>query len=533
MIHRIKRKISKNQTHHVNTQADLNAAAINMGRREILGHVYDPTRYEKHSRLINYFMILGPHEALPGKPALLFAYPSHIFPYKSDEFNRITQFCYPTGLIKSKLQPTEYVINQFVFGLNDNGSLQFCICTHVNLANSRFHAVAKAGNEGLFCFCSVTSMPMFSAHYNFHEFLLLHLLGITTPPPNMNIEGLLGEGVITEGFQEKAEETKANFLLFNPPLRLHPDDPLFASTELSLITKEFMSSIEFYFRIIVDDTKTVTYSLSEVNQMYVVPKGESVLEIARYCYDVLFSCLSVENIVRFFRALLLESHILVVSSDINKVTFGTLAALPLVLPLSCKCSMLPLIPDNDDYFQILDSPVPFVFGALATKNLASYPISPDITVVNLDTNTVMYPQDVQHLPGAPNLRKDITALLSQMNVLVPKVQPMALQAIEFWTRRMSCLLPTSVKRRIGLSYSFCPLDTNRILDLFQTFLKPFVDQGRLAKCILRDTTSDQGSIAVFIKEFYFIDRTPKDNVFLESFIATQAFTSYFDQLFNS
>jgi hypothetical protein len=303
----------------------------------------------------------------------------------------------------------------------------------------------------------MTTLPLLGTHFKYHELLLDYLLGLISEVP------AFPSGTEPERLCDAIE---IDFNAFEPPLLLHPEDAAFVVYDTALLTIEFRRAIEFYFRLSVDDAES-RFPLPGNRYIEVPRRNDAVYELARYGFDILFSQIGLDNVVRVFRSVLLEQKILFVGSDINILTLCTLAALPLALPMTYRAALLPFLPDHDDFLAFLDSPVPFCFGVLDTERLHRYYLSPDITVVFLDEHRVLYPEDIPHLPKAAELRAELKEKLKTMKIDVPRRPD---QVTEFWAAR-EC---SRVKRRLKLKYLFAPPEASRLLTVFTGFVQNFV-----------------------------------------------------------
>ncbi|KAH0791543.1 uDENN domain containing protein [Histomonas meleagridis] len=526
----MKRKFGKpTPTKQGKANVNLDNIAKSLSFRKAVGHVYDPTNVDTHAHLVQYFFILGPLKKGDKEPTLFFTYPSHKFTFTPSEFTGISHLCFPTNIPDPndpKLTQGD-IVHQFVFGLNDAGTLIFGICSHVRLPPNAAKLLNGVEETAVFCFCSVTTMPMLATHFNFHEFFIGLLLG--TLNENCKSSILIPENVLIDEFHQCEEQTRNIYSQFDPQLTLNSANPLFASYMPIDIQSDFSKALNFYFRIHVDANNPGLYTLYGEHQLYVSKQNETIIEIARHCFDVLFSCLSEENVVRFYRAVLLEQKILLVSEDLNKLTFCALAALPLILPMTYKCPFQPLVPDDDSFLDYLDSPVPFIFGALITEKLKSIQLSPDITIVRLDENKIEYPLDTPHLPNPKELREGLKAKIHEMKATPPKKSDP--KAKEFWEERVNNLMAVQLKRQIKLKYSFSPMNCECILEKFQNYTSQFVNKQRLEKCRVRDTTNEDNPVIGFFKELYMIDVDEHDAEFYSTLADTQTFSFYCQELF--
>jgi hypothetical protein len=346
--------------------------------------------------------------------------------------------------------------------------------------------------------------------------LLGHILGTPTPAPDLDAEDLL---------PRISGDTPKNFSSFRPALVHHSEDIQFVAVDPTGLSVQFGISLEFYSRVCIGK-KAQSYRLSETISLHITKRDDAILEIARHGLDILLSCMGIANVVRVLRAALLEQKIVFFGKDINTVTCSALCVLPLVVPLSYKCAMMPYLPDVEEYLAFLESPVPFCFGILNSDRSGMIRFDPDVTVVHLDERRVTYPDNVPHLPKAELLRLALKELLHSGKVCTPKGRP---DDADFWKKRERQMISIAIKRRLRLKYSFCPGDVNRIMSVFSKYVSEFVKPEKLCACRVRDTTDSAHPKIAFVKQVYMIGLRPRDTDFFESFLQTQAFFAYFEK----
>jgi hypothetical protein len=337
----------------------------------------------------------------------------------------------------------------------------------------------------------MTTIPVLLPHFQFHQFLLQHLLGLPVGAPTLDCDGLSPRPNIETA-------TSRDFSDFTPALQSHTEDPLFVSVSSSSIPVQFRLSVEFYARI--QNDKLRTYRLNDQHTITVPPKCDSLRSIAQSSFEVLFNVLSIVNIVRILRALLLEDRILLVSSDIHILTTCTLSIIPLALPMTYQYALRPYLPDS--FLPFLESSVPYCFGLINNDRFGNLALNSEITLVDLDTNRVVYPEAVPHLPHAASLRTRLAECLKSV--------PMVAQ-----------------KKR--MKYAFGMADVERCLDVFARFVGEFVKEERICACRVKDTTDPANPRAQFVKEVYMLEVPATDIAFFDRFLQTQAFATYFQR----
>ncbi|KAL4157731.1 hypothetical protein PRNP1_003516 [Phytophthora ramorum] len=157
---------------------------------------------------------------------------------------------------------------------------------------------------------------------------------------------------------------------------------------------------------------------------YHVQRGKAV-HLDDYCFQMLFQCLSLKNVIYIINCLLLEQRVLVHSSHQGLLTPICEALCALLFPFSWRHVFIPFLPVK--LIEYLQAPVPYFIG-IQTSSLATRVGSEmfaSCVVVHLDKDKVVspifsqgddYPVDLV-LPRLPS--KEVTALLSSLEDVVP------------------------------------------------------------------------------------------------------------------
>ena len=105
-------------------------------------------------------------------------------------------------------------------------------------------------------------------------------------------------------------------------------------------------------------------------------------------FSVLASCLSSENIVHLFQAILTSKRLLVYSQSLSKLTQCCLALISLIYPFLWPYSFASVIP-TAWLQELIDSPCPFIYGCLTESRECLGPmLDSDILQIDLDSNTI-------------------------------------------------------------------------------------------------------------------------------------------------
>lgn len=508
MIRAIKRKIQKKKTKKAHTDANLDSIVRSLSYRADFNLVYDPEKMNERNGLSQAFFIVGPSSSTRLR-TLLYCYPSNKFSFFNESFEGIVKFCFPNGSYSQSINQGR-IMNQFVFGLNDNGSLSFGICTHVNLRDAPLRFMSSVNNDTAYCFCTITSIPMLQAHFSFHEYILNILAGHITEKLSVNEEDLSPPHQLYDELMQNPdsiEELRGKFKTFDPPLELFDENALIAKIGDNEIPPLFSDAIDFYFRIHVKKNKDFDFDLGHDYSLHISKRGDKLIDVAHYCFDIMFSRLSVNNVARFYRSLLLEEKIIVISSNLSLITFVVMAALPMMSPMSLKSSLMPILPNDGEFVDYIGTPVPYVMGILRTEFLSNIDIPEGTTVVKLDEDNIDYPDDIPHLPHAKKLKKSLQILRHKY----------------YYETR-------GFLKKLGV-HSFGYAGTRELIETFTTFLNQFVSNDRLAGCRVRDTTDEEHPVVGFVKEAYMTEVPEKCTDFFNMFVDTQTFNDYCESTF--
>ncbi|KAI1725545.1 DENN (AEX-3) domain-containing protein [Ditylenchus destructor] len=130
--------------------------------------------------------------------------------------------------------------------------------------------------------------------------------------------------------------------------------------------------------------------------------------------------LGVETVVKLLAAIMLEYKVILQSRNYNAVSMCVLALVALLYPLEYMFPIIPLLPSfMASAEQLLLAPTPYIIGLPASFFAAkSIDIPTDVIFVDLDTNEVIFPQDMSipffPEPEATHLKEDFRRALGKM-----------------------------------------------------------------------------------------------------------------------
>lgn len=137
----------------------------------------------------------------------------------------------------------------------------------------------------------------------------------------------------------------------------------------------------------------------------------------------LFACLDLNNVLKVFKAILLERNVVLMSRYEEKLTDCSLSLMGLLYPFKWRLVYVPVLPSS--WVDYMSSPVSFVMGALTEcKDEVFARCSGDELIVDLDLNTttsactLRLGEDTEDLPELPDhyakkLAKKVSDILRQ------------------------------------------------------------------------------------------------------------------------
>ena len=130
---------------------------------------------------------------------------------------------------------------------------------------------------------------------------------------------------------------------------------------------------------------------------------------------LLFTYLGVECVIQLFTCVLLESQVLLRSTDYQKLTIVAECITSLLFPFQWPHVYAPILPASLHHF--LDAPVPFVMGLHADCD-SSFRIGSEANLcyVDIDKKSVQLPEELPSFPYRHDFISEITAVLDKYSV---------------------------------------------------------------------------------------------------------------------
>ena len=474
--------------------------------------------------LFEHFLVVGiPPDIKEGdtiEPQILFIYPSTPLLFPEDDFNQTINFCFPNGIRPHKLEykRSNIFLSEFAFRLAGASTSIYGICVHF-IANPR-RIPFFASEETLkypFCFCILTKTPLLSVHFQYLTYMTLLYCRILDP-----------SGKRKEQFPDAEEGTTLSNLEQEHGTARWPNTryPDVLHDELA------------YFRSLRalndrDSKKT----LADGMILVIPPIQSDIKSLGMPTMDVLFSCLSVEDIVKLFTALLLEHHTIFRSKHIHLITMSVLAARTLLSPFKIGATLLPIVPNNPTFLQLLESPVPYICGIISTSSSSSISLPDNICIIDLDKGTLADPMLNVTLPRAKDLIHHLNAAIKQYKqaIVVPPLNLPAKNSkssrnpkyVEFFDSVHYYMRPSQYTRRIKQKYVFVPPLVEDIMRLFSGHIAPKLEK-MIKPCFVTDSTDLTNPVTVFNLDLFLASVKSDEEEFYREFCSTTIFQQFCD-----
>jgi hypothetical protein len=383
------------------------------------------------------------------------------------------------------------------------------VCNLSKLDNSFF--LTDTSKTHPVCFCFLTSNPILSVQFHYLYFLQKILTGTagryvhhrsniaSTPPANI---GLLS-GLVTDGISQFC---------------------IGMQIPKSVIRE--LSHIQTILPNVHDDT---VVELTHRHTMDIPSQTIATKCIGYSGMDVLFSALSIPHIVQIFSILLLEKQVVFRSSNVHNMTLVLLCLRDLMKPFRYRGTFLTVLPIDDNFLTILDSPTPFACGLVKTEKNISIP--GHVCVVDLDRDEIADPDSGPIVASGPILIERL-GLLIEMNradVVVPRrtASPNGSRSpyVEFLRAKRNPLSSSHSYYMYPRKYCFGKDMVDAVVLLFRD---EFVIKLELLArmCFVTDRTEGQRPVTVFNKELFLESVEKEDREFYEMFVQTMMFHEF-------
>jgi hypothetical protein len=251
-------------------------------------------------------------------------------------------------------------------------------------------------------------------------------------------------------------------------------------------------------------------------------------------FDLLFSRLSIKNIVKVVSLMLLECHCVFTSSSASVLSMSILSLRELCRPFVHQTTFVPVLPDCRGYLGILgilDSPVPFVCGLL--KSTRAVQVPSHCVVIDLDDDAIYEPCNMPDLPAADEIARQLTNLLATHDeeIRLPgnksrsfgNVTAGVLSKRQTATIRLHPYKVAWMYEEIVDQYNLSPKMIDEIIDIFGNAIN--VDTI-VRQFLVTDRTDHRRRITAFHKDLFLESLTERQRKFFTEFLATTMFSQF-------
>lgn len=482
---------------------------------------------EKPRNMIEHFMIVGAppvsDESEIKGPEIITLFPASPLLMSPDDMNQLTSQCFPAGFDKLSAREKKKkkpLFDLYVFKFGGEDTAYYGVCARFKVITQPLPFFAnEITAEYPFVFCFITSIPILACHFQFLYFLAtsLHktseykltsvnrkpfpvIRGDTLP----NLDRMWG-CAIWPGMQPK---------------------------------KVFLNQIYLYRSIAIKRFNEQVFPLTNTLNLLVPAAASDTNLIAQCCLDVLFSHLSIPDIVSIYTNALLGNYIIFVSDEIRELAFAVLAVRAIISPFPFKTPLFPYIPNKDPYIGLLNSPVPYIAGVLKSTDMSEIVLDDNATIVDLETGKIKCPP-VVHLPNREGLIKRLKDILEECREKITVPQRSIKKTIfsspsfnqnyySFFKNMDMHSMPSQFMYYHYQKYIFDHETTEKVMFAFTNHVAPDINE-LIAPCFVTDSTDPERPVTVFNRQL-FLDTAPADaKEFYHLFSQSAVFANFCDK----
>jgi hypothetical protein len=446
-------------------------------------------------------------------PYLLGMYPStnHFLP--ESETEQIRDLCFPEGLLPISTQTSsDPILKQFVFYLQQKSARLYGICVHVSSVPSFSSNLSR--NYPV-CLCMVCKSPYLSSQIQIVSYLGLVLAGQVSRGSS-HLAVAERQPVRVSGMCHRSLSFDRKFPGIAVLDGLHCPALFFA--EIVYLQNLSVSGME---------------ALDLTGNIRLDPPGDlgEVECLTWPTLQVLFSALPPEAIALLYSAILQEHRILMVSSDVQKVSMCVIAAAALIAPFKMAAIVLPVVPGTERFRALVDLPVPYLIGSTTRGATAD-------VVVDLDSGEVLCAVEVLMVPAHHRLVERIEQLILQsrkeIEIPTPTIRSFLSQRPNpgyraFFKTTDGRIFPSLLKLVPGQRYVFTSQLLDSVLSLFYSHVLCMVE-AHLLPCVVTDSSDTDSPVRVLNVEVMLQQFAEQDRPFWTNFFRTQSFEVFSNRM---
>eukprot|EP00899_Mesostigma_viride_P017548 jgi/Mesvir1/25795/Mv06773-RA.1 len=236
-------------------------------------------------------------------------------------------------------------------------------------------------------------------------------------------------------------------------------------------------------------------------------KEEGAASLATSAVTSLCHSLSLDNILAYLQAVLLEKQIVVITPNLGILSGVVLSLLPLLRPFNWQSVLLPLLPEQ--LLTVLDAPVPFVVG-VQYKTTEVRSRSTHMIRLNVYKNKITNLSGPD-LPRRKHLVSELLPFYNALTRLEPNMTPSR--------RRRRPVYRASAEQAAAVQ---------GLLGVMRRYLSELCAQIRMYT--ITDVQDSKEKVSLLLKDSFIDSFSSADRPFMKAFVETQMFNDYTDNL---
>lgn len=358
------------------------------------------------------------------------------------------------------------------------------------------------------CYCMLSKVPFFETHFE----VLSHVLGmerVERIKRNMS-DLLLSEAAAgaTTSSSSPSPETRVNEAL--NALRAYARCPVpdMGDASATFAPCDGVKPIRLPRPSPVEPFAPPPFGAPPLAHALRVSAEEEAFHLEGWAIVTLCCSLSLENVLSFLTAVLLEKQIVVFSNNLGELSAVSFALVPMLRPFRWQSLFLPILPQH--MVDFLDAPVPFVCGVQhKTSDLRNR--TNNLCRINV------YKGDVKlHWDGR---RKPLR--LPRMNELVRNLFPLHAAIVEASVNHK--------KRPVIDPSQDAVVAAREFLNAWRAYLNSLVANIRYHAITDVNDGGGEGKVTILLKESFLATFAGRDRSFMRAFVDTQMFTTFCDE----
>lgn len=357
------------------------------------------------------------------------------------------------------------------------------------------------------CYCMLSKVPFFETHFE----VLSHVLGmerVERIKRNMS-DLLLSEAAgATTSSSSPSPETRVNEALNALRAYARRAVPDMGDESATFAPCDGVKPIRLPRPTPVEPFAPPPFGAPPLAHALRVSAEEEAFHLEGWAIVTLCCSLSLENVLSFLTAVLLEKQIVVFSNNLGELSAVSFALVPMLRPFRWQSLFLPILPQH--MVDFLDAPVPFVCGVQhKTSDLRNR--TNNLCRINV------YKGDVKlHWDGR---RKPLR--LPRMNELVRNLFPLHAAIVE---------ASVNHKNRPVIDPSHDAIVAAReFLNAWRAYLNSLVANIRYHAITDVNGGGGEGKVTILLKESFLATFAGRDRSFMRAFVDTQMFTTFCDE----